>query len=1151
LSGSFPLTPALSLGERENPALCFREPDGSGLAPARPTMFPLPEGEGQGEGEDTGRRSIVSATENREEHRFFARSQTHPGFCFGFKLRPLGRCLALVLAWLFAWCGAAQTTQTPGQGTTPTPPGRAGGRGAFGFSLSPTLATQMLSQGDKNQDQKLAKDEFNALPDAWFDALDTDGIGRVTQDEFNERFGSLLPPPPGFGQRGSGLPTAGRGGFASSRYVGFFSVLDADQDGFLTRDELKAMFERWFNEWARASGGSLDREQLVAGFNSVLPRTNMGGATGGEAQVPIPGLPKPPPSPVLSPAEALRTLHLPEGFRAELAASEPMIEDPITMAFDEDGRLFVVEMRGFMLDIDRTGEREPSGRIVRLEDADGDGRFDKASVFVDQLVLPRAIAAVHGGLLYVSDYKLWFAQDTDGDGKADRTELVDDAYGNGNVEHGPNGLMRAMDNWIYNAESQYRYRFVRGVLIKQRTEFRGQWGLTHDNYGRLFYNVNNSQLLGDFAPPNYMGRNPHHRTAAGLNLAVATDQRVFTIRMNTAVNRGYLTNVLDATGKLYVFASSCSPLIYRGDNFPDEFQGNAFVCDPSANLIKRNLVFDQNLTLTSRFAYTNSEFLASTDERFRPCNIFNGPDGTLWVVDMYRGVIQYGMFMTAYLRRDTLERGLDKGIHYGRIYRIVSTGKPPGKFPQLSKLGSQALTERLSDPNGWIRDTAQRLLVERGDRSVVAELARLAVSGANPLGRIHALWTLEGLLLVLPNDQSAIRNPQSAIPQPHALRLAHVEPTLLLEAPDLTPEVLGACVKAAGDEHPKVQAAAIRVAEALTASNRAHQKAVLQKLTSLGRGAASEVVFQAALAAGNLAKPESLPLLASIAESDAEHSLIRHAVLSGLRDWELQFLQILLADPRWQNLQPGRGAFLQALAGAIVNERDARKTETLLALAAGQKPGQFWRRKSLLDGMAANAQNRFFQPIALGAVPAALETLGQSDDTAVREQSERIRKLFSWPGHQTASAAASEGAVRAELSGNGSVIEAGKLLYQQICAGCHGLEGEGLTPLAPPLVNSDWVLGSEARLIRIALHGVAGPIHVNATRYEPPMTLPDMPSLRDALDNTQIAAVLSFIRQSFGNGAAPVTSVRVARIRRETEKRETPWSEEELLQIEP
>src|SRR5262249_9108211 len=153
-------------------------------------------------------------------------------------------------------------------------------------------------------------------------------------------------------------------------------------------------------------------------------------------------------------------------------------------------------------------------------------------------------------------------------------------------------------------------------------------------------------------------------------------------------------------------------------NFPAEFEGNAFVCDPSANLIKRNLVFDQNLTFTSKFAYDNSEFLASTDERFRPVSAANGPDGALWVVDMYRGVIQYGMFMTSFLRRESIERELDKGIHYGRIYRIVSTARQPGKFPHLNSEPSSELVNRLSDPNGWIRDTAQRLLVERGDKTI-------------------------------------------------------------------------------------------------------------------------------------------------------------------------------------------------------------------------------------------------------------------------------------------------------------------------------------------------------------------------------------------------------------------------------------------------
>jgi hypothetical protein len=201
-------------------------------------------------------------------------------------------------------------------------------------------------------------------------------------------------------------------------------------------------------------------------------------------------------------------------------------------------------------------------------------------------------------------------------------------------------------------------------LVKQRTEFRGQWGITQDNYGRLFYNVNDSQLRGDVTPPGYIGRNANYKCANGLNLAIATNQNVFPIRMNTGVNRGYRPDVLDTAGRLREFTAACAPVIYRGDNFPAEFQGNAFVCEPGANLIKRNIVFDQGLAISSKFAYPDHEFLASTDERFRPVNAYNSPDGTLYVVDMYRGILQHRAYMTTHLRNEILSRGLDK-LHEG------------------------------------------------------------------------------------------------------------------------------------------------------------------------------------------------------------------------------------------------------------------------------------------------------------------------------------------------------------------------------------------------------------------------------------------------------------------------------------------------------
>ncbi len=983
--------------------------------------------------------------------------------------------------------------------------------------------------GDKDADKKLSGEEFAGLADAWFDQLDPERIGRITQEEFLARFAQLLAPG----------PTAARGGrgvAAAANSLGFFTVVDRDQDRVLQRAELKGVFETWLRTWDTDKNTALEPEEIVTGLNAVLPRTNLSGTAGPETADPIAGLPKPPPSPILPPPAAMGTIQLVDGFRLELAASEPLIEDPVALSFDEDGRAYVVEMRGYMLDIDRTGERDPISRISRLEDTDGDGRFDQRTVFVDGLVLPRAVAATAGGILYVSDYQLYFARDTDGDGKADQTELVDADYGRGNVEHAPNALFRAMDNWIYNGESPYRYRWVNGTLLKQETEVRGQWGMTQDNYGRLFYNVNNSQLLGDLAPPNYLNRNPHHASSSGVNLFVATDQRVFPIRMTTAVNRGYSPEVLNAGGKVYVFASSCSPLIYRGDNFPAGFAGNAFVADPAVNLIKRNLVFDANLTLTSKFAYPDREFLSSTDERFRPVNLYNAPDGTLWFIDLYHGVAQYSQFMTAYLRRETLARGLDKGIHHGRIYRVVSTAKTPATPPRLARESVAALVNRLSDANGWIRDTAQRLLVERGDRSAAPALLTLLRTSRDSIARIHALWTLEGIFAAVPGRNLA----QTATPS-----LLKVDPRFALEASSLPADVFSAALDAIADVDPKLQVTAIRVAESLAVGNAERQVALLQKLALLA-AAGPETSFQIALSAGNLTTPGTLPLLAEIATRRSDYLVIRDAIVSGLQGRELAFLQVLFAHREWATAQPGRSPLLEALASAVIKERNAQKIQTLLTLAAEQKPEPAWRTRGVAAGMASNLPVQPARLIALPSAPAAFGTLAQfkGDVPALAEQ---IKSLFAWPGHQS-DRVAKPAEARALTPAETASIESGATQFQQLCAGCHGLAGQGVAPMAPPLVNSDWVVGSESRLIRIVLHGMTGSVTVNGTMYQPPNILPEMPGLA-TLDDAQLAGILSYVRQAWGNAAAPISPAQVGAMRSETRDRVGPWTEAQLRDL--
>lgn len=435
----------------------------------------------------------------------------------------------------------------------------------------------------------------------------------------------------------------------------------------------------------------------------------------GETQPPLPDsiTKRVPPAPVV-PAEK-SVFHVAPGWRVELVAAEPIVGDPVHAAFDEKGRLWVVEMRGFMADLQGRGENDPVGKVVVLEDVDGDGRFEKRTVFLDGLISPRSVGFAAGGVLVAEPPALWFCKDVDGDLKSDVKEVVDPLYAwRGNPEHLPNGLLYALDNWIYNAGSTWRYRRVDGRWIRGHTRFRGQWGLTQDDRGRLYGNHNTTLLRGDLVP--CWSPKAHSRAATQVNLDLTADQGLRSLRPNTGVNRGYRAGVLREDGSLRVTQSACAPLVLEGE---------VFVCDPSANLVKRfRLEGIEPLD-------GPGEFLSSMDERFRPVNLFSGPDGALYVVDMYRGIIQHGAYLTSFLRREIVARGLDRPIGLGRIWRVSKEGA-------ARKPLSADLVSELTSPVAWRRMTAQRLLVERG--RVEPGLRDLALKGSR-----HALWTLEGL----------------------------------------------------------------------------------------------------------------------------------------------------------------------------------------------------------------------------------------------------------------------------------------------------------------------------------------------------------------------------------------------------------------------
>jgi mono/diheme cytochrome c family protein/glucose/arabinose dehydrogenase len=807
------------------------------------------------------------------------------------------------------------------------------------------------------------------------------------------------------------------------------------------------------------------------------------------------------PSPAETPVAELASFQLEPGLAIQLVAAEPMVQDPVVIAFDEDGRLWVVEMRGFMPDIDGNGENKRVGRVSVLEDTNGDGQMDVSTIYIDSLIMPRAIAIVPGGALIAENEALWLTQDLDGDLHADSKTLIDSLYAGGPlIEHAGNGLWRNMDNWYYNAKSRFRYRLMDGVWRRDSTEFRGQWGICHDDKGRLYYNYNWSQLHADLVPPNYLSRNKNHTPTTGIDHGLTLDRRVYPIRSNPAVNRGYIPGTLDDKGSLREFTAACAPFFYRGTALPKEYYGNVFVCEPSGNLVKRNVVQEEGLLLTAHDPHPGREFLASFDERFRPVFLATGPDGALYVADMYRGLVQHGKYVTPYLREQTLKRKLVKPINRGRIWRIAPANAKPQKQRKLSIASSGELIRELSNPDGWRRDMAQRLLVEQNDKRIQQALSELALRGDNPLGRFHALWTLEGLHL-------------------------------------LTPDLLFRIVP---DRNPLVRSTAIRLLEPFAKADKNIRAKLGPVLFNALEKAPMEQVLQLALTASVLDPPASHRLLAGIVDRYDSSALIRDAVLSSLQDQELAFLKTLWKSPSFQTDQPSREIFLEMLTTSIVRKRSPAELSALLSMVDVKRKSFGWREKAVLNGVLIQGGNGKWKPIVLKAAP---KILLRPDNRVEPSQLRTLSSLFQWPGHVPVVDSTQTKSLLSEAEQKQFVL--GRQHYLTTCSGCHGTDGAGLKRFGPPLIASEWVTGDEKRLALILLHGIEGPLEVGGKTYDVPEILPVMPP-HSTMGDASITAVLTYIRNEWGNHAGPVSNRTVGTTRHTTQGRVMPWTAGEL-----
>jgi len=467
-----------------------------------------------------------------------------------------------------------------------------------------------------------------------------------------------------------------------------------------------------------------------------------------------------------SPQESMKHIYLPKGYHLQLVASEPMISQPVAIVWDGNNVMYVAEMLTYMLNVDGTGEGMKLCTVKRLEDTNGDGVMDKATVFIDSLVLPRMMLTLGHKLLVneTNTYNIYSYEDTNGDGKADKKIQVykNDESDTKNLEHQKSGLVWDIDNRIYVTVDPVRYQWKSDHLVADSLQEspRGQWGLTYDNYGRLYYSQAGIEL-----PAINFQQNPHYGTFDVKDQYNTDFLAVWPAIATPDVQGGLIRLRADST--LNHFTACNGQSIYRGDKMPDDTKGDLFIPEPVGRLIRRAKIHDTDGKITMTNAYDKTEFIQSTDPNFRPVNTVTGPDGCMYIVDMYHGIIQESTWTRpgSFLRPQILRKGYEKNIGRGRIYRLVYDGMNPSKErPHMLDETSAKLVTYLNHPNGWWRDNAQKELVVRNDRSVVPALKIMANTSPNQLARIHALWTLNGLeSLDMETFSAALKSPDPQI----------------------------------------------------------------------------------------------------------------------------------------------------------------------------------------------------------------------------------------------------------------------------------------------------------------------------------------------------------------------------------------------------
>jgi len=616
----------------------------------------------------------------------------------------------------------------------------------------------------------------------------------------------------------------------------------------------------------------------------------------------------------VEPAEAIGTIVVPKGLRVQLVAAEPLVRDPVALEFDENGAAYVIELKPYNAH-GKPGPRPPTS-IARLEDTDGDGRFDKRTTFADDLKYASGIFCYDGGLFVGDPPDLLYLKDTDNDGRADQRDVLFTGFGAAPAgESQLNSFRWGLDNRIHistgldggdirpgnqpDAPAQ-TVRNRRLLLDPRKRSFEltsggGQHGMSFDDWGRTYVCGNSTPIQAILYDDRYIERNPLMSApppvlniGPGANFTklarISPPEAWRRIRTRLQGEGATIDDTFEPGRVSGIFTSATGITIYRGDAWPEEYRGNAFVGEVVNNCVYRARLKSDGLGITSERAGGDAEFMASSDTWFRPAQFAHGPDGNLYVLDMYRELIEGVQWVPPQV---LAEMDSTAGSDRGRIYRIVPNDFKQPPPVRMADMSIETLVGLLEHANSWHRETAARLLYQRQDKSAAAPLRRLLAESKSPQGRMHAFYALGGI------DE--------------------------LDIDDIS--------RGLADEHPRVREHAIRLAEQFAASN----DTVRQKLVSMVDDPDVAVRFQLAFSLGCLPTTERYQAIVELLRRDGADSWFRVALQSSLGDGAAEVLRVILVDEKPASSIHAQ-EFLTSLASQI--GRGNKQEEIATAVAA-------------------------------------------------------------------------------------------------------------------------------------------------------------------------------------------------------------------------